>query len=302
MRTWRAPPSPPPSPPPPPPAARRYLVEAFSGAKPEQNQRIFESLEKVQLVFGLSTSEAQAVHNEIGSLVYRQYTNKALQQKGDLGKDEFQFLASIKDALGMEQALCDELIRDQKTMRISVLVEQMFEKDQVLADDVRTMRDAAELYEVDLVEDLQVSDFKRERLFVCELEDLIDTGVLTVADLSPVEELCESLVVSEERASAMLEQTVQKRVSGGVLQAASFLKQSSHDAATTELSRIIKYGSLLDVVADAPFVTPKERNELYMLFQASLLSGKAEVGNKDEALAKLKALMGLGTEAAATSA
>jgi len=256
----------------------------------------------VQLVFGLSTSEAQAVHNEIGSLVYRQYTNKALQQKGDLGKDEFQFLASIKDALGMEQALCDELIRDQKTMRISVLVEQMFEKDQVLADDVRTMRDAAELYEVDLVEDLQVSDFKRERLFVCELEDLIDTGVLTAADLSPVEELCESLVVSEERASAMLEQTVQKRVSGGVLQAASFLKQSSHDAATTELSRIIKYGSLLDVVADAPFVTPKERNELYMLFQASLLSGKAEVGNKDEALAKLKALMGLGTEAAATSA
>ena len=56
------------------------------------------------------------------------------------------------------------------------LVESMFEKDQVLVDDVRKMRDTADEFNVDLKEELQVPTAKLERFFTVELEDLLDSG------------------------------------------------------------------------------------------------------------------------------
>ena len=37
---------------------------------------------------------------------------------------------SIKEALGMEQEKCDELVREQQMERISMMVEGMFEESQ----------------------------------------------------------------------------------------------------------------------------------------------------------------------------
>jgi len=279
---------------------KQFLTEAFSGEQAAQKEKIFNSLEKVTLILGLADNEVMPIHNEIGSTVYRQYTARALA-KGPLGAQETSFLSSIKDALGMEQTLCDQLVRDQQLNRVSMLLESMFEKDSVLPADVRKMRDAADLYDVDLVADLQVSTLKLERLFQVELIDLVDSGVLKADDLSALEEVCESLHINEERATKMLEQVVQKRASSGVLQAAALLRQNAADAAVEELSTVLKYAQMMEVQAESS-VSAKERSELLMLYQASLLSGGADDESKVQSegqLELLKSVMGLAEAAPA---
>jgi len=270
---------------------KQYLVEAFSSSDAAEKQKIFESLDRLAVVLGLTDYEIRSTHNEIGSRVYRQYVGKALI-KGPLGAEEVTFLTSIKDTLGMEQTLCDELVQDQKMNRVSVLVDSMFEKDQVLAEDVRKMRDTADQLNIDLKEDLQVIVPKLERFFIVEIEDLLDEDVLTGNDLSPLEELCESLHVSEERATELLSEVVQKRVSGGVLQASVFLRQSEADKAVEELKNVVKTASVLEVTAECS-VSASVRSELFMLFQAGQLSSGGDAADREADLEMLRTVMGI---------
>jgi len=276
---------------------RSYLVEAFSSSNAAENQRLFDNLNRLALILGLEQNEIAQIHNEIGSQIYRNYISKALQ-KGPLGTEETQFLASIKDALDMEQARCDELIKEQELNRVSFMIEQMFEKSAVVAEDVRKMRDTADLFDIDLVDDLQVSEFRLDRLFLCELEDLVDNEQLKKDDFSALEEILEPLHISEEKCQKMLEQTVQKRTDGGVLQAAALLRQNSNAAACAELTNMLKFAALLDITAKSS-VSAGERNELFMLYQAANLGGDGTDATATDKVELLKQVMGLAAPAAA---
>jgi len=277
---------------------KQFLIEAFSGANAAQNQRLFNNLNRLALVLGLQSNEVMVIHNEIGSQIYRTYITKALK-KGPLGAEETNFLASIKDALGMEQSKCDELVREQQVGRISILIEQMFEKSQVIAEDVNSMLSEAETYDVDLVVDLQLSSFKLDRLFSCLLEHLVSSGELKPDDMGALIEVCEPLHISEATAQRTLEETVQKKAGAGVLQAAAMMRQKNTDGAVGELERMLQFAALLpETVANSKGVSQGERNELYMLYQASqLASGDATMENAAK-LDLLKSVMNL---AAATT-
>jgi len=229
------------------------------------------------------------IHNEIGSLIYRQYISKAIQ-KGPMGAEDTQFLTSIKEALGMETERCEELIRDVQLNYVSMLVESMFEKAEVLADDVRKMRDSADLYDIDLVADLQINSAKLDRMFNTELDDLIETGELTPADTSPLTDLCEPLHIDEARAQAFIEAMAQKRADSGLLQAAADMRQGSTKIAAEALDRVLRFVSLVeDVEAKSPAVSAQERSDLYLLYQAHLLSN--EDAESEAKLALLKSVM-----------
>jgi len=273
---------------------REYLTEAFQGSNAAQNQKLFDNLTRLALVLGLKPEEVTVIHNEIGSYIYRNYISKALKN-GPLGAEETTFLSSIKDALGMEQEKCDDLIKDCQSTRVSSLIESMFEKSSVVAEDVRMIRDTADLYGIDLVDDLQVSQFKLERMFLCELDDLVDAGELKVDDMDALIELCEPLNVAEEKATQMLLETVQKRVSGGLLQAATAQRQGSMDLAKSELARVLKFAALIpDIVADSKFVGASEKQELYLLYQAGQLTSGAAKDESAAQLELLKSVMGIG--------
>ena len=162
---------------------KQYVVDAFSGSSAAQNEKIFGNLNKLALILGLDAPTVVEIHNNIGAFIYRQYIGKALA-KGPLTAQDNQFLASIKDSLGLKPAMCDELIRDCQMNKVSMMVEQMFESASVLADDVRKMRDAADTYDVDLVEDLQINQFRLERLFLCEVSTLPRSNASTAPPLS----------------------------------------------------------------------------------------------------------------------
>lgn len=135
-------------------------------------------MNKLSLILGLQPSEVQRIHDELGSAIYRQVCNKALKQ-GPLGMAELSTLESIKETLGLEEAKCAELIFDCKLFRVSSMVDEMFERSSLTPEDSRQIRDAAELLEIDLLNDVKVLKFRLERMYLVELSDMIDSGELT---------------------------------------------------------------------------------------------------------------------------
>ena len=59
------------------------------------------------------------------------------------------------------------------------------------------MRDLADLYDI---VDLQLSAVKLERMLMCEMEDLVDTESISQDGMSTLLEICEPLLVTEEKA------------------------------------------------------------------------------------------------------
>jgi len=267
---------------------RQYLIEAFSGKSQVENEKIFGNLGKLSLVLGLKEDEIKVIHNELGSLIYRQYLNKQLKN-GPLGDQQYSFLGSVKQTLDMTDERCEKLVTEAQLDRVSMLIEQKFERSSVTADDVREIRDAAELYEVDLVEDVKVSEWRLERMFVTELEDVVDTGDLTPENPSALEDICEPLRISTETATKLLGETVSKRTSAGLLQAAALLRQARQDEAVQELERLLKFAALSPGPAISPAVSKGEREELFLIFQATS-EEDADAGAK---LALLREVSGL---------
>ena len=103
--------------------------------------------EAASSVLGLQDGAVRSVHDELGGVIYRQYCGRALQN-GALGDQERMFLGQIKSTLDMEQETCDKLVRDCELGRVRTMVDVMFERGQVLAPDVRKMRDMADTLDV----------------------------------------------------------------------------------------------------------------------------------------------------------
>jgi hypothetical protein len=106
--------------------------------------------------------------------------------------------------------------------------------------------------------------------------------------------VCESLHIAEARAQFILSETVGKRISGGMLQAAALLRQEAHAPMAEELDNVLKFAAIVPEppVPNMPSVSAAEKNELVMLYQAAKLS---KGGGDDAAaqLALLKRVLGL---------
>ena len=119
--------------------------------------------------------------------------------------------------------------------------------------------------------------------------------MVSPSPLSTVEEISEVFHFEEAEATKMLEETVNKRVSGGVLQAAAALRQDNTEEASSELTRVLKFAELLPgTVAKPRAVTDGEKNELYMLYQASQLTEGAATPESAAKLELLKDVLAVG--------
>jgi len=267
---------------------RQYLSEALSGSQSDAN-----NLNRLALVLGLDESDVAAIHLELGSLIYRRYLAKSFSQAGALGERERSQLDSIKDALDLEQAKTDALIREAECNYVSDRLSAMFDNSQVNAEKVREVRDAAERLDVSLQADLEVSPTRLEKMFEVDLEDLIESGELTVADLGALEEICESLHVSEERASVMLQASITRRCNEGTLQAISLMRQGATAAMLDEVNTVLKYAAISPSEVELSAVGAAEKSELYMLYQANALTEGADDIEAVARLEVLKTLVGI---------
>jgi hypothetical protein len=241
---------------------RQSLIEGFS----ESNTELLGKAERLALLLGLDDLNAAEVNIDVGSLIIRQYLSVQLKN-GPVGATEREFMKDVQDALGLKEEKVEELIEGAQKAQVLKALEAFGEArtDSVPdADDVRSLRDEAERFKVDLKEDLDMTQPQLERFFMYELEDFLDTGEGGGEEL---EEAAKQLHVSEARAQELLEDLVQKRINNGVLVAWIANKDGKTAEATEEMERVVKLAALAPCKAKVPAAGPSALSDLYLLYQ-----------------------------------
>lgn len=276
---------------------KQLLIEAFAAPGQSSNEKLFANLRKVGLTLGLDGAEQHEINNEVGELVYRQVVKEALQ-KGGLGEGETAFLDATRASLGLDDEQYEGLVQKIKLERINNLVEGIFAASEVAAVRVTKMRDEAVSYDIDLVEDAKVPRFRLEKMFAVEVAALIDDGDITSGDLGALEDVCESLHISEERAQELLELTVKGKTANNILEASSSFRLERQDEMREKLDAALRIAAITDVSQVDVSVSATNKAEMFMLYQAGAL-GTGAGGDGQEKMERLKQLLGLGDAAAA---
>lgn len=270
---------------------KQYVVQCFSASSRSEKQRLFAALDQLGSILGMTEEEVSTIHANIGSLIYKNYISQALI-KGPLETKDVEFLQNIEKMLSMKRDQCEKIEKDAKESRVSVLMEQIFNQPKVLPESIKKARETAKLLEVDIVKDLAITEEQRGRLFGVEIDAAIDRGELTAENQSIVQEAQTGLQVSDEKAKSVLLGCIQRRSLTHLVQAAASLRQDRSETAVSELRIMLRYGKLLPSKVTAPAVSLNEKQELFLLFQAFVITDGAMTDTAKEQIELLKTMFG----------
>lgn len=270
---------------------KQYVIQCFSAQTRGEKQRLFSVLDQLGCILGLDEDEIGKIHSEIGTVIYKNYVSQALV-KGPLEDKDREFLTNIERMLSMKSDQCERLLKEGKETRISVMLEQIFAQPKVLAETIRKMRDMAAALDVDIVRDLKVPADQRGKLFNVEVDTAIDTGALTADNQALIKELQDSLQIDDEAAKEIVLECIQKRTLSHLVQATASLRQQRSEMAVAELKTMLRYGKLLPAKVPAPAVSTQEKQELYLLFQADVITDGVVDQASREQIELLKTLFG----------
>lgn len=270
---------------------KQYVIQCFTAQTRGEKQRLFGVLDQLGSILGLQGEEVEKIHAEIGTVIYKNYVSQALL-KGPIEDKDAEFLKNIQQMLSMKEAQCADLLKEAKENRISVLLEQIFGQPKVLPETVKKMRTTALELDVDIVKDLSVSNEQRKRLFGVEIDAAIDTGALSAENQSLIQEAKQGLYVDDDSAREVLLSCIQRRTLSHLVQAAASLRQDRSESAVAEMKAMLRYGKLLPSEVNAPAVSVSEKRELYLLFQADVITGDVIGESEREQVNLLKTMFG----------
>ena len=279
---------------------RQYLIQAFAAKSRTEKERLFGNLGPLGSILGLTSEEVNGVHSTIGSVIYKTYASQALQNNR-LEEKDYEFLRNVQNMLGMQQEVCNALLKEAREARATALLEAMFARPKVLPDAVTEFRRVCHLLGVDPVRDLQVGEDRRLRMFRTEIDHAIETGALTADHQERLREVQDDLQLSGERVRQVLLSCIQERCESLLVQAAASLRQQNVQLAVRELTSMLRYGRLLPARIPTVSVTDRERQDLYLVYQAHLLAdvhGGESPERVRQELALLREMLGFADEEA----
>jgi len=270
---------------------KQYLVQCFSASSRGEKQRLFAALDQLGSILGMTEPEVAAIHANIGQLIYKNYVTQALS-KGPLDEKDTEFLANIEKMLSMQSEQCASIMKDAKENRVSLMFEQVLQAPKVLPESIKKARETAALLDVDIVGDLDISVDQRARLFGVEVDAAIDRGELTAEKRTVVETVGKALQIPEEKSRSVLLDCIQRRCLSHMVQAAASLRQERSETAVSELRTMLRYGKLLPSKVRAPAVSTGEKQELFLLFQAFVITDGTMTENAKDEIELLKTMFG----------
>jgi len=237
---------------------RQSLVEGFSESKTE----LLDKAGRLALLLGLDEFKANEINLDVGGMIIRQYLASVLP-KGPIGESEREFVKSVQDTLHLQPEEVEEIVDGSQRGQVLKILDALDTQEDFGADDVRSLRDEAERFNVDLANDLELPRAQLERLFLYELEDFIDTGGDGGEEL---EEATKQLGVSEARAQEMLEEQVQKRIDDAVLTAWIANKAGKTAEAAEKMESVAQLAALAPLKAKVSIVNKSAMQDLYLLW------------------------------------
>lgn len=270
---------------------KQYVIQCFSAQTRGEKQRLFAALDQLGSILGMNEDEVGKIHSGIGTVIYKNYVNQALL-KGPLEDKDDEFLTNIQKMLSMKEEQCVKLLKDGKDNRVSMMLERIFAQPKVLPETIKRMRALASALEVDIVKDLSISVEQRGKMFNVEIDAAIDTGALTAENQGLIAEVQGGLQVPDDDAKEILLTCIQRRTLSHLVQASASLRQNRSESAVSEVKAMLRYGKLLPAKVKAPAVSSQEKQELYLLYQADVITdGKVDDASREH-INLLKTLFG----------
>lgn len=237
---------------------KAYLAECFRGG--EASERRFEQAPLLSKVLGLSAGEVDAVQQGLGAQIYKTAIIRALNEKGQLQDEDRQFLQGIKEALGMDESLCDRLLLDMKVLRINGLIDRMFEASEITQTNVAAIRTSAEGLGLEIgSKEVGVQEFKLLRMLRCEAEACIEAGEAPPEDTSRLGELQEAYGLPQYIVEREIEDLLNKRCARHLLQAATALRRGNAEQVQAESEQLILFNVLNPFAVPSNAVQSDER-------------------------------------------
>mmetsp|Transcript_2120 Transcript_2120/g.8331 ORF Transcript_2120/g.8331 Transcript_2120/m.8331 type:complete len:141 (+) Transcript_2120:3128-3550(+) len=134
------------------------------------------------------------------------------------------------------------------------------------------------------------------RTFNVEIDNGIETGEITEDEQGLIRDAKEGWQLSDEDAKTVLLENIEKRTSGLLVQAASSVRQGNQDNAVAEVATLLKFGRLLPAEVASPVVSDAEKQELLLLYQASLISDSAMTEKSKGDIDLLTTMLGISDE------
>jgi hypothetical protein len=274
---------------------RQYLIQSFAAKSRPEKERLFNNLGHLGNILGLSATEVNTIHANIGSVIYKTYASQALTNNR-LEEKDIEFLRNIQNLLQMSDDTCRALLQETKEARANFLFDKISSRTYGMAEAVAEFRRVCRELDIDPVRDLKLAEERRVRAFRSEIENAIESGAITPENQALLKESQQELAIPEEKARQVLLDCIQDRCEALIVQAAASLRQRRPEAAARDLTRALRFGKLLPFEVRTPTVTNAERQELYLVYQAYALGTAKSLAENEgvkEDLALLREMLGI---------
>ena len=270
---------------------RDYLVECFSVKSQNEKRKLFNNLNRLGPLLGLSVKEVEDIHSSVGSLVYKQYLSQALN-KGFLDKSDMAFLSNIQTTLSMNSEKCSNFIKEAKKNKIALLVESIFVTPKINPSRVSEMRKIAKQLGVDLAKDIDVSAEQKSKMFKIEIDSGIEKGLISIDNQELINEIQTSIGLEDDVARKVLLNCISSRCENYLLNAVASLRKGSISEVIQEMEKMLNFGKLLPIYVKNPIASKKERIDLYSIYQTEH-DEKIDEKTYGENLKLLKKMLGI---------
>jgi len=254
---------------------KQYLIECFSSKLQSEKRRLFSNLSKLGPILGLETGEIQTIHSIVGISIYQRFLSQSLS-KGFLDNSDTTFLTTIQNTLSMESSVCNNLIKDSKKNIISLAVEKIFASPRIDPDNVIKIRKMADQFNINLKNDLSISNEQRAKLFRIEIDSGIEKGNINNQSLDLIIKIQENYGLENVIAKKILFECVNTRCEGHLLNSIASLRRGDDVGVLKELESMLNFGELLPVKFQNNLISFNEKSQLFSILSSNFSESETQ--------------------------
>lgn len=247
---------------------KQYLIECFSSKLQSEKRRLFSNLSKLGPILGLESGEIQTIHSIVGISIYQRFLSQSLS-KGFLDNSDTAFLTTIQNTLSMESSVCNNLIKDSKKNKISLAVEKIFASPRIDPDNVVKIRKMADQFNINLKDDLSISNEQRAKLFRIEIDSGIEKGNINNQSLDLIIKIQENYGLENLISKKILFECVNTRCEGHLLNSIASLRRGDDVGVLKELESMLNFGELLPVKFQNNLISFNEKSQLFSILSSN---------------------------------
>jgi hypothetical protein len=170
----------------------------------------------------------------------------------------------------MESSVCNNLIKDSKKNLISLAVEKIFASPRIDPDNVIKIRKMADQFNINLKDDLSISNEQRAKLFRIEIDSGIEKGNINNQSLDLIINIQENYGLENLTAKKILFECANTRCEGHLLNSIASLRRGDDVGVLKELESMLNFGELLPVKFQNNLISFNEKSQLFSILSSNL--------------------------------